>query len=175
MGHTTGRVAVTPDRHGPAAIEFPNDLEIVVTREFDAPIELVFDVFTKPEYVRRTFAPYGEAVKECSIDLRVGGSYQLVFVTGDGRECAFSGSYLEVEPPTRTAQTWLFAGWPDAPAVESMILHATHGGTKVRYSLAFRDQAGRDHMTKYDGLAANLDNVEDLLKSLLDPTGRVSG
>ena len=104
---------MTPDRHGPAAIEFPNDLEIVVTREFDAPIELVFDVFTKPEYVRRTFAPYGEAVKECSIDLRVGGSYQLVFVTGDGRECAFSGSYLEVEPPTRTAQTWLFAGWPE--------------------------------------------------------------
>jgi hypothetical protein len=44
---------VTPDRHGSAVIEFPNDLEIVVTRDFDAPIALVFDVFTKPEHVRK--------------------------------------------------------------------------------------------------------------------------
>jgi hypothetical protein len=45
--------AMTPDRHGSAVIEFPNDLEIVTTREFDAPIELVFDVLTKPEHVRK--------------------------------------------------------------------------------------------------------------------------
>jgi uncharacterized protein YndB with AHSA1/START domain len=54
-------------------IEFPNELEVVVTREFDAPIELVFDVFTKPEHVRNHIAPFGEEVTECSIDLRVGG------------------------------------------------------------------------------------------------------
>jgi uncharacterized protein YndB with AHSA1/START domain len=48
---------VTGTRHGSAQIEFPNELEIVVTREFDAPIELVFDVFTKPEHVRRHIAP----------------------------------------------------------------------------------------------------------------------
>jgi hypothetical protein len=39
----------------------------------------------------------------------------------------------------------------------------------TRYSLAFRDRAGRDHMTRYDGLVANFDNVADLLRSLLDP------
>lgn len=65
---------MTPNRHAPAVIEFPNPLEILVIREFDAPIELVFDVFTKPEHVRRTFAPYGEEIKECSIDLRIGGN-----------------------------------------------------------------------------------------------------
>lgn len=160
---------MTPHRHGPAVVEFPNELEIRVIRELDAPIELVFDVFTKPEHVRKTFAPYGEEVKECSIDLRVGGSYHLVFVTDDGRECSFSRTYVGVERPTRTVQTWLFGGWPDAPAVESMVLQATDGVTEVTYSLAFRDQAGRNHMTKYDGLVANLDNVDVLLKSL---TGR---
>jgi len=164
---------VTPKRHGPAAVEFPNDLEILVIREFDAPIELVFDVFTKPEHVRKTFAPYGEEIKECSIDLRIGGNYHLVFVTGDGTECSFRGTYLEIEPPTRTAQTWLFDGWPEAHAVESMVLHETHGVTKVTYSLAFRDQAGRARMAKYDGLVANFDNVEDLLRSLHDPKGTV--
>jgi uncharacterized protein YndB with AHSA1/START domain len=166
--------AVTANRRGSAVIEFPNDLEIVLTREFDAPIQLVFDVFTKPEHVRRTIAPFGETVTVCSIDLRVGGEYHFVFVTGDGVECSFRGTFLEVEPPTRTVETWLFEGWPDAPAVESMDLHETDGVTKLTHRLAFRDKAGRDHMTKYDGLQANFDHVEDLLRSLLDPKGTVS-
>ncbi|HEX5557736.1 MAG TPA: SRPBCC domain-containing protein [Gaiellales bacterium] len=158
---------MTPNRHGTAVIEFPNDLEIVATRAFDAPIQLVYDVFTKPEHVRRTIAPFGERVTECSIDLRVGGGYHFVFVTDDGVECSFHGTFLEVEPPTRTVQTWLFEGWPDAEAVETMELHEAAGVTTLTYRLAFRDQAGRDHMTRFDGLEANFDNVEDHLGSLL--------
>jgi uncharacterized protein YndB with AHSA1/START domain len=156
-------------------MEFPNDLEIVITREFDAPIGLVFDVSTKPEHVRKTIAPFEEEVTECSIDLRVGGNYHFVFVTDDGTECSFRGTFLEVEPPTRTVQTWLFDGWPGTEAVESMDLHETDGVTKLTYTLAFRDKAGRDHMTAYDGLLANFDNEEDLLRSLLEPKGMVSG
>ncbi len=166
---------MTPNRHGSAVVEFPNDLEIVVTRDFDAPIALVFDVFTKPEHVRKTFAPYGGEVKVCSIDLRVGGSYHSVMVTDDGTEMSFRGSYLEVEPPTRTVQTWLYDGWPDAEAVESMDLHEAHGVTTLTWKLAFRDKAGRDHMTKFDGIEANFDNAEDLLRSLLDQEGTASG
>ena len=166
---------MTPNRHGSEVVEFPNDLEIVITRDFDAPIELVFDAHTKPEHVRKTIAPFGEEVTECSIDLRVGGNYHFVFVTDDGTECSFRGTFIEVEPPIRTVQTWLFEGWPDAEAVESMDLHEASGVTKMTYSLAFRDKAGRDHMTKFDGHAANFDNVEDLLRSLLDPKGTVSG
>jgi len=166
---------VTPNRHGSAVINFPNDLEIVITREFDAPIALVFDVFTKPEHVRKTFAPFGEEVTVCSIDLRVGGNYHIVMVTDDGTECSFRGTYLEVEPPTRIVETWLFEGWPDAHAVESMDLHETDGVTKLTWTLAFRDKAGRDHMTKHDGMEASLDNVEGYLRSLLDTEGIVSG
>jgi uncharacterized protein YndB with AHSA1/START domain len=161
------RAAVTPDRHGSAIIEFPNDLEIVVTREFDAPIHLVFDVFTKTEHVRKTFAPFGEEITACSIDLRVGGDYHYAFVTDDGVECSFRGTYLEVDPPNRTVETWLFGGWPDAEAVETMELQEVDGVTQLRWTLAFRDQAGRDHMTKFDGIESNFDNVEAYLCSLL--------
>jgi len=167
--------SVTPNRHGSAVIEFPNDLEIVITREFDAPIELVFDVFTKPEHVRKTFAPFGEEVTVCSIDLRVGGNYHIVMVTDDGTECSFRGTYLEIQPPARTVQTWLFDGWPGAEAVESMDLHEKDGVTKLTHRLAFRDKAGRDHMTKFDGFEASFNNVEVYLRSLLDPKGAVSG
>jgi uncharacterized protein YndB with AHSA1/START domain len=165
---------VAPDRHGSAVIEFPSDLEIVVTREYDAPIGLVFDVATKPEHVRKTIAPFDEQVTECSIDLCAGGDYHFVFVAGDGTECSFRGTFLEVEPPARTVQTWRFDGWPGVEAVESMDLHEMDGVTKLTYRLAFRDQAGRDHMTKYDGLLANFDNEEDLLRSLLDSKGTAS-
>ncbi len=166
---------MTPNRHGSAVVTFPNDLEIVITREFDAPIALVFDVLTKPEHVRKWFAPFECEVTKCSIDLRVGGSYHIAFVTGDGTECSFRGTYLEVEPPTRTVETWLFEGWPDAEAVESTDLHETAGVTKLTHRLAFRDKAGRAHMTKSDGIEDSFDKLEDLLRSLLDPKGTVSG
>jgi uncharacterized protein YndB with AHSA1/START domain len=166
---------VTPNRHGSSVIAYPNELEVVTTREFDAPIALVFDVFTNPEHVRKWFAPFECEVTECTIDLRVGGSYHIVFVTGDGSECSFRGTYLEVEPPTRTVATWLFEGWPDAEAVESVHLHETEGVTKLTMMLVFRDQAGRDHMTKHDGQEDSFDKLEDYLASLLDQKETVSG
>ena len=166
---------MTPNRHGSSHIEFPTDLEIVLTREFAAPIQLVFDVLTKPEHVRKWFAPYEEEMKVCSIDLRVGGNYHFVFVTDDGTECSFRGTFLEVEPPTRTVETWLFEGWPGVEAVESVDLHEADGVTRLTHKLAFRDKAGRAHMTRTDGLEASYDNVEDYLRSLLDPAEKVSG
>jgi uncharacterized protein YndB with AHSA1/START domain len=157
---------VTPAGHGSEVIEFPNGLEILITRQFEAPIALVFDVLTKPEHVTKWF--FDRELEECSIDLRVGGNYRFVFVTDDGTEMTFHGTYLEVEPPTRTVETWLYDGWPDADAVESIDLHEAHGVTTLTIKLAFSDQAGRDHMTKFDGFVDSLDRTEDLLRSLVD-------
>jgi len=165
---------VTINRHGSARIEFPSELEIVITREFDAPIALVFDVLTKPEHVSKWGATPPDQMKECSIDLRVGGTYQSVFVTEDGTECSFRGTYLEVEPPIRTVETWLFEGWPDAEAVETMQLDETDGVTTLTIRLAFRDKAGRDHMTRFDGKQDDFDAMDEILRSLLDQKGMVS-
>jgi uncharacterized protein YndB with AHSA1/START domain len=166
---------MTPNRHGSAVIEFPSELEIVITRKFDAPIALVFDVLTKPEHVSKWGATPPDHMTECSIDLRVGGNYLSTFATEDGTVCSFRGTYLEVEPPIRTVETWLFEGWPDAEAVETMRLHETDGVTTLTIELAFRDKAGRDHMTRFDGQQDSLDAMEDILKSLLEPQGTVSG
>lgn len=157
------------DRHGTAVVAFPNDLEIVVTREFDAPMALVFDVLTRPEHVRKHLPPFGEEVTVCEIDLRVGGSYHFVFSTDDGVECSFRGTYLEIAPPTRTVETWIFDGWAGVEAVETVELHETGGVTTLTWKLAFADQAGRDHMDKTDGLEANFDKMEDVLEELLRP------
>lgn len=166
---------MTPDRYRRAVVEFPNDLAIIIRREFAAPVALVFDVFTKPEHVRRTMAPFGETVTVCSIDLHVGGDYHSAFVTDDGVECSFRGTFLELEPPNRTVQTWRFDGWPDVEAVESVSLTEAGGVTRLTWQLAFRDQAGRDHWTKTDGIESNFDLVEDVLRSLVDAAGTVPG
>ena len=163
------------NRHGSAVIEFPNDLDIVTTREFDAPITLVFEVLTRAEHVNNWFAPFECEMKQCTIDLRVGGSYHQVFVGEDGTDCSFRGTYLEVEPPTRIVSTWLFEGWPDAEAVETVDLHETDGVTKLTVKLSFRDKAGRAHMTRSDGQESSWDHLEDYLSSLLDLSGAASG
>jgi uncharacterized protein YndB with AHSA1/START domain len=156
-----------------ALIEFPNELEIVITREFDAPIELVFDVLTKPEHVRKWGATPPDRMTECSIDLRVGGSYHSSFVAGDETVFSFSGTYLEVEPPIRTVETWLLNFWPDAGAVETMEPHENDGVTTLMWKLAFREKAGRDHMTSFDGQQDSLDAMEEILRSLLDLNEKV--
>ena len=165
---------MTREPHRSAVIDLPNDREIVITREFDAPIALVFNVFTTRD--RAEMARFeGEELRVCEIDLRVGGNYHQVFVGADGTEASFHGTYLEIEPPTRVVATWLYDGWPDAEAVESIELHETQGVTTLTYRLAFRDQAGRDHLPKIaNGTVANFDNIEDLLSSRLDPSGTVS-
>jgi uncharacterized protein YndB with AHSA1/START domain len=159
---------VTPNRHGTSVVEQPNELAILTTRKFDAPIELVFDALTKPEHVRAWFAPFKDQVTVCEIDLRVGGDYHIVFVTPDGRECSFRGTYAEVEPPTRTVQSWLFEGWPGAWADETTELRETDGVTTLTNMMVFRDQAGRDHMQTNDGQEDSFNKLEDYLRSLLE-------
>lgn len=156
-----------PNRHGSSVVEYPSDLEVVTTRQFDAPRELVFDVLTKPEHVRNWFAPFECEVTECSIDPRVGGDYRIVFVTPDGKECAFRGTYQQVEPPTRTVATWLFEGWPGAWADETTELQETDGVTTLTMKLVFRDLAGRAHMGQNDGQEDSFNKLEDYLRSLL--------
>ena len=166
---------MTPNRHRASVVEFPNELEIVTIREFEAPIALVFDVLTKPEHVTHWFAPFACVVTRCSIDLRAGGDYHIVFVTQDGTECSFRGTYVEVEPPARIVQTWLFEGWPDAHALETDDLREADGVTTLRTRLAFRDKAGRAHMTRSDGQEDSLDKLEDYLRSLVDQKATAPG
>lgn len=150
--------------------EYPNELEIVQTREFKAPIQLVFDALTKPEHVRNWFAPFKDQVTICEIDLRVGGEYHIVFVTPDDKECSFRGTYAEVDPPDRTAQSWTFEGWDDVWADKVTVLSERDGVTTIVNTLTFRDQAGRDHMGKTDGQEDSWDKLDAYLQSLAPVT-----
>src|SRR6476646_4136392 len=80
----------------------PSEQEIRMTRLFDAPPELVFDVMTKPEHVKEWWGRLGEgySVPVCEIDLRVGGKWRFVNRHAKG-EAAFNGEYREIARATR--------------------------------------------------------------------------
>ncbi len=82
---------------------------------------------------------------------------------------------MEIVPPTRIVDTWSFEGWPDAEAIETIELHETNGVTTLTNRLAFRDQAGRDHMDKTDGFEDSYDKLETYLSSLVDSKESASG
>jgi len=86
-----------------ASVERVSDVEIVVTRWFDAPARLVFDAWSNPELFRRWWVPrsFGMTLYACEMDVRTGGTYRLNF--GEGMD--FHGRYLEVVEPSRIVWT----------------------------------------------------------------------
>lgn len=84
-------------------VERISEREVVVSRTFDAPARLVFEAWTKAELFQQWWVPrsLGMPLESCTMDVRVGGGYRLVF----GNGMAFHGKYLEVTPPSRLVWT----------------------------------------------------------------------
>ena len=89
-------------------VERASDREIVVTRTFNGPARIVFDAWTRPELFRRWWVPKscGLSLLSCEMDVRVGGTYRLVFSHPASPEpMAFFGRYNEVVPHARLVWT----------------------------------------------------------------------
>ena len=154
---------------GSAVVTLPSDTEIEFTRDFDAPVELVFEAFTAPEYVRLWWGFPGGRMTVCENDRRVGGRWRYVFEM-DGRAMEWSGECLEYDPPHRTVSTETFADVPQATCVNNATLTETDGVTTLRVvvrhtSKAFRDghlEAGMEA-----GLQVGLDRMEAAIAAAL--------
>src|ERR1043165_4888126 len=87
-------------------VERKSEREVVVTRTVNAPVNLVFEAWTKAELFRRWWVPksYGLDLLSCEMDVRVGGQYRLVFRHEDST-MEFFGTYLEVVPNVRLVWT----------------------------------------------------------------------
>ena len=89
---------------GILTVNTPSDLEISLTRDFNAPRELVFDAFTKPDLLRRWHTGDGAVMEICDVNLRAGGSYRYVWKMSQG-QMGMGGEFLEVVPSRS-------ASWP---------------------------------------------------------------
>jgi uncharacterized protein YndB with AHSA1/START domain len=91
----------------PTTVERKSDLELVVTRVFNAPRAAVFKAWSDPALFRRWWVPEGAGMSlvNCDMDVRTGGKYCLEFGTGGSETMAFYGKYLEVVPGSRIVWT----------------------------------------------------------------------
>lgn len=103
-----------------------SDLELVVTRLFDAPPRLVSEAWTRAELFIQWWAPksMGVPLRSCEMDVRVGGGYRLEFGHDAESAMAFFGQYLEVVPGERLV--WTNAEDGDAPV--TTVTFADQGG-----------------------------------------------
>src|SRR5580700_3428422 len=88
-------------------VERKSEREMVITRIFSAPARIVFEAFTKPELLKRWWAPksMGMTLLSCEADVRVGGTYRFVFGHDASRPMEFFGRYIEVTPHSRLVWT----------------------------------------------------------------------
>jgi uncharacterized protein YndB with AHSA1/START domain len=148
----------------------PSDEEIVLSRLFDAPPQMVFEVMSRPEHVRRWWGQLGEgySVPVCEIDLRVGGKWRFVNRHPKG-EVTFYGEYREIDPPGRLVFTEIFADYPDTVSVVTSVLTEEKGKTRLTATVRYPSKEVRDivigtGMAK--GAATSYDRLEDLLVHL---------
>src|ERR1700731_271726 len=84
-----------------------SERELVVTRTFNGPARIVFEAWTKPELLKRWWAPKstGVSLLSCEADVRVGGRYRFEFGHEASKPMAFFGRYIEVTPHSRLVWT----------------------------------------------------------------------
>ena len=153
------------NRHGTAIVTLPSDLEIQITRTFDAPADVVFQAWTTPEYVRQWWSDDANPVIACDIDLRVGGAWRYATRAGDGTELGWHGTYREIEAPGRLVATEVFEGFPDAEAVNTLTLTEHGGTTTLSVTVRHTSKEHRDGHVESGmetGMQRALDRLEDL-------------
>jgi uncharacterized protein YndB with AHSA1/START domain len=126
---------------GTATVTLPADEQILITREFDAPKDLVYEAWTTPELVRRWWSGKRGAVTSAEIDLRVGGRWRYVMETEGGFEVAFNGEFREIVPTERIVTTEVYEGVPaDQVPEEDVVNTVTFAEADGRTTLTILSQ-----------------------------------
>ena len=148
---------------GKATVTLPADTQILITREFDAPAELVYRAWTTPELIKRWWAGKRGTVTLAEVDLRVGGSWRYVMEAQGGFEVGFHGEYREIVPGERLVHTEVYEGMPDAAALDTITFEERDGRTLVTMLVEHELPEHRDaHIAS--GMEAGLQDALDLLE-----------
>jgi uncharacterized protein YndB with AHSA1/START domain len=129
----------------PLTISTPSDREIVITRAFDAPRDLVFLCYTKPELLRRWYGLPDWIMTICEIDLRVGGKWRFGTKSPDGYEMISQGVYKEIAPPEKLVNTELFQDdWTGGETIATLLLTEENGVTTATTTVLYSSKEARD-------------------------------
>ncbi|HYN82904.1 MAG TPA: SRPBCC domain-containing protein [Gemmatimonadaceae bacterium] len=142
-----------------------NDRELVITRVFDAPRDLVWKAWTEPERIKQWSAPKGFTIPVAEGELRPGGAWKSCMRKPDGTDLWLAGVYREIEEPKRLVFThaWLDEHGDPGPETVVTVTLVERGG---KTEMTFR-QSGFDSADSRDGHAGGWNECFDRLDELL--------
>jgi uncharacterized protein YndB with AHSA1/START domain len=156
---------------GKLKVTTPSDLEITMTRVFNAPRNLVFDAWTKPELVKRwLLGPAGWTMPVCEIDLRIGGAYRFEWLGQDGTRMGMGGVYREIVIPERIVNTQLFdVDWTGGETLGTLLLTEQAGKTTLTNSVLYSSREARDAALRTrmaEGVEAGYARLDEILPTI---------
>lgn len=148
----------------------PSDLEVIMTRTFNAPRKLVFEAWTNPKHLAGwMLGPEGVTMPVCEIDLRVGGAWHFVWRQPNGAEMSMSGVYKEVVPPQRLVSTETWGGL-GPETLNTLVLTEENGKMTITNTKLFPSKEARDGALKMgmkEGVSASFDRLAGYLASIV--------
>jgi uncharacterized protein YndB with AHSA1/START domain len=155
-------------------VSTPSDTEILMTRVFDAPRDLVFEAHSSCEHMQNWWGPRKYEFASCEIDFRPGGAWRIVHRGPDDEEDqGFRGEYREISRPERIVWTFEWEGAPGHVAVETLTLEESDGKTTLTARSVWDNQQDRDGMLQSGmetGAAETYERLDEYLEKLKSRT-----
>jgi uncharacterized protein YndB with AHSA1/START domain len=145
-----------------------SDLELRVTRSFDAPARLVYKAWTTPALFMRWWAPrsIGMSILSCDMDVRTGGGYRLAFGADEASAMVFHGRYIEVVPDVRLVWT---NDEGEEGAVTTVSFADVDGQTQLTYSDVYPSKEAMDESLGAEAaLPEQFTQLDEVLATLED-------
>lgn len=134
---------VTKTKHE-TTLSLPSDREILMTRKFDAPREIVWDVITDPKLIPHWYGFTADQTEVKQMDVRPGGKWQYIMRTSGGEIIDFHGTYREVVAPEKLVYSFLFGDMPEGDGFAEITLVEEDGVTELRDRSVFTSKEERD-------------------------------
>lgn len=144
----------------------PGKREILITRVFDAPRDLVFSVYMDPDVISQWWGPKGLTTTVEKMDARPGGIWRFVQRDAEGNEYRFHGVYHDITPPERLIYTFEYEGIPGHVLLETVTLEDVNGRTKMTDRGVFQTVEDRDGMLQSgaEGMTETVDRFAELVE-----------
>ena len=144
----------------------PGVPQIVITREFDAPRELLFRAYTDPELLVQWLGPRRMTMTVDRLENRDGGSWRFIHRDADGNEFGFHGVIHGTPSPEGIVRTFEFEGFPGHVSLETLTLEERGGKTLVHTNAIYQSVEDRDGMIQ-SGMEAGVNDSMERLEELV--------
>ena len=125
-------------------LTLPSDREILMTRKFDAPREIVWETITDPDLIPRWWGFARDTTEVKKMDVRPGGQWRYITRTSGGEVIDFHGEYREVKRPEKLVYTFLFGDMEPGEGFVEITLVEQGGVTELRDRGYFNSKEERD-------------------------------